>query len=126
VALLALGAVVLPPVEFGQEGMWPGGRQLSAKLPPAVALVRSRRGGRLGFPCPAMAGGANVALLDPAVLLEEDSDLFLGQVRVDAADEEVGVFVAWSSTQPIDCSAVRMVTVRSRQQKLLQLTSECP
>jgi hypothetical protein len=62
----------------------------------------------------------------PAVLLEEDSDLFLGQARVDAGDEEVGVFVAWSSTQLVDCSAVRMATVRSRQQKLLQLTGECP
>jgi hypothetical protein len=30
----------------------------------------------------------------PAVLLEEDSDLFIGQARVDAGDEEVGVFVA--------------------------------
>ena len=39
----------------------------------------------------------NVALLDPSVLLEEDSDLFLGQARVDAGDEEVGalVDVAW-------------------------------
>jgi hexokinase len=35
----------------------------------------------------------NVALLDPAVLLEENSDLFLGQARVDAGDEEVGALV---------------------------------
>ena len=41
-----------------------------------------------------MSGGANVALLDSAVLLEEDSDLFLGQARVDTGDEEVGAFVA--------------------------------
>lgn len=39
----------------------------------------------------------NVALLDSAVLLEENGDLFLGQARVDAGDEEVGalVDVAW-------------------------------
>lgn len=35
----------------------------------------------------------NVTLLDPAVLLEEDSDLFLGQAWVDAGDEEVGALV---------------------------------
>lgn len=35
----------------------------------------------------------DVALLDSAVLLEEDSDLFLGQTRVDASDEEVGALV---------------------------------
>jgi hexokinase len=35
----------------------------------------------------------NVALLDSAVLLEEDGDLFLGQARVDASDEEVGTLV---------------------------------
>jgi hexokinase len=35
----------------------------------------------------------DVALLDPSVLLEEDSDLFLGQARVDAGDEEVGALV---------------------------------
>lgn len=31
----------------------------------------------------------NVALLDSAVLLEKNSDLLLGQTRVDASDEEV-------------------------------------
>jgi hexokinase len=35
----------------------------------------------------------DVALLDPAVLLEENSNLFLSQARVDAGDEEVGALV---------------------------------
>ena len=35
----------------------------------------------------------DVALLDSAVLLEENGDLFLGQARVDTSDEEVGTLV---------------------------------
>lgn len=35
----------------------------------------------------------DVALLDSAMLLEENGDLFLGQARVDASDEQVGAFV---------------------------------
>jgi hypothetical protein len=36
----------------------------------------------------------NVALLDLAILLEQTRDLFLGERRVDAGDEEVGALVA--------------------------------
>jgi hypothetical protein len=35
----------------------------------------------------------DVALLDSAVLLEENGDLLLGKARVDTSDEEVGAFV---------------------------------
>lgn len=35
----------------------------------------------------------DVALLDSAMLFEKNGDLFLGQARVDASDEQVGAFV---------------------------------
>ena len=53
----------------------------------------------------------NVALLDPSVLLEEDSDLFLGQARVDAGDEEVGALVDVAGVAATRATTLGAVTV---------------
>lgn len=54
----------------------------------------------------------NVALLDSAMLLEEDGDLFLGQARVNASDEEVGALVDLAAgLTTTGCLALAAVTV---------------
>jgi hypothetical protein len=61
--------------------------------PPWLLFVPERAGG-LVFHVRPWPGVLMLHFSTPAVLLEEDSDLFIGQARVDAGDEEVGVFVA--------------------------------
>jgi hypothetical protein len=53
----------------------------------------------------------DVALLDSAVLLEEDSDLFLGQARVDTSDEEVGALVDIAGLAAAGCLTLTAVAV---------------
>jgi len=53
----------------------------------------------------------NVALLDSAVLLEEDGDLFLGQARVDASDEEVGALVDVAGVAATGCLTLATVAL---------------
>lgn len=53
----------------------------------------------------------NVALLDSAVLLEEDGDLFLGQARVDTSDEEVGALVDIAGLAAAGLLALTTVTL---------------
>jgi hypothetical protein len=53
----------------------------------------------------------NVALLDSAVLLEKDSNLLLGEARVDTSDEEVGAFVHVAGVAAAGCLTLAAVAL---------------
>jgi hexokinase len=96
---------------------------LDAERPALVNLALERILGRIGVlggdhldkaKATALAGvwvTHNVALLDPAVLLEEDSDLFLGQARVNAGDEEVGALVDVAGVATTRASTLSAIAV---------------
>ena len=102
-AVLALGGTEIFARSGSSRASTP--RLLNAERPTLVNLALESILGGIGVlgsnhldeaEATALAGvwvTHNVALLDPSVLLEKDSDFFLGQARVDAGDEEVGALV---------------------------------